>query len=396
MIDFLLSTPVFLLAFLAVISFVVVIHELGHYWVGRWNGVHAAVFSIGFGPTLFSWTDREGTLWRVAALPLGGYVRFLGDDNAASAPDHEALEALKKKVEREKGPDAVNGVFHFKPVWRRASIVAAGPIANFLLAIVIFTAFYLFLGENRIPPVAVGVVPGSAAEEAGFEPGDRVIAINGRRADAFMDITNAVMLSAGERLEFLVERNGEEVTLIATPRREERPDPVGATMSVGFLGIQATQEQEITRYGPVTALGLGVDQTVSIVTTTGRYVGRIFQGKESADMLGGPLRIATVTGKTAVDTLAMEATAGEKLRALVVRLITLAGVISVGLGMINLLPVPVLDGGHLLYYAYESIAGRPLSEDAQIMGFRIGLALIVGLMLFATWNDLFYIGQFFS
>jgi len=396
MIDLLLSAPVFILAFLAVISVVVVIHELGHYWVGRWCGVTIEAFSIGFGPSLVEWADRRGTKWRVAALPLGGYVRFLGDADAASAPDAQTLRRLRAKIARERGEAAVNGVFHFQPIWRRAAIVAAGPVANFLLAIAIFTMMTLVLGSTKIPPVAADVMPDTPAAEAGFQPGDEILAIDGREIESFNDISQAVVLRAGEPLRFEINRNGELVELVATPRRQQREDMIGGKVSTGFLGIAAPQELVRERHGPISALGEGAGQTWAMVATTGDYVARIVQGKESAEMLGGPIRIATYSGKTATDALAMEASAAEKTQALIVRLLMMAGAVSVGLGLINLLPVPVLDGGHLLYYAYEAVAGRPLGEKAQAFGFRVGLLLVLGMMLFATWNDLNYLRGFFS
>lgn len=396
MIDFILSAPIFLLAFVVVISIVVVIHELGHYWVGRWCGVTIESFSIGFGPTLLAWTDKHDTVWRVAALPLGGYVKFLGDADAASAPDAEALETLKAKVSRERGPDAVKGVFHFLPLWRRAAIVAAGPVANFLLAIAIFAGIIMTAGVATTPAIVGSVLEDSAAEEAGFLPNDEILAIDGRAVESFTDVAQVVALRAGDPLRFDVLRDGETITLNATPRRTQREDPIGGKMSTGVLGIGQNMELNRERHGPVTAIAMGAGQTWTVVATTGDYLGRIIRGKEPADMLGGPIRIATYSGKTAVDTLAIEADPLQKLQILVLRLISLAGVVSVGLGLINLVPIPVLDGGHLLYYAYEAVAGRPLSERAQAFGFKVGLLLVASLMLFATWNDLIYLRGFFS
>lgn len=396
MIDLIFSAPVFILGFVFVMSVVVVFHELGHYWVARWSGVAIESFSIGFGTTLFGWTDKHGTVWRVAALPLGGYVRFLGDADAASAPDADSLKAMRARLVAEKGEAVVRRVFHFQPLWRRAAIVAAGPVANFILAIVIFTAIYMAFGSSRIPPVVGEVLPDTPAAEAGLQAGDRIVAIEGERIDSFDDVVQAVVLRSGDPLDFVLERNGEALSLVVTPRRTEREDPIGGTMESGFIGVAPQRQIEFERHDPAEALAMGTAQTWSIVAMTGEYVGRIVQGKESADMLGGPVRIATYSGKMAVDSLETEGGAGAKLQTLLLRMISLAGFISVGLGLVNLLPIPVLDGGHLLYYAFEAIAGRPLGEKAQAFGFRAGLFLIVGFMLFATWNDLLYLRGFFS
>ncbi len=396
MIDLILSAPVFILGFVFVMSVVVVFHELGHYWVARWSGVAIESFSIGFGSTLFGWTDKHGTVWRVAALPLGGYVRFLGDADAASAPDTDSLKTMRAKLVAEKGEAVVRRVFHFQPLWRRAAIVAAGPVANFILAIAVFAGIYIAFGSSTIPPVVGEVLPETPAAEAGLQAGDRIVSIDNELIDSFDDVVQAVVLRSGEPLDFLLDREGERIPLVVTPRRTEREDPIGGRMASGFIGVAPQRQIEFQRHNPVEALAMGAGQTWSIVAMTGDYVGRIFQGKESADMLGGPVRIATYSGKMAVDSLETEGGAGAKLQTLLLRMISLAGFISVGLGLVNLLPIPVLDGGHLLYYAFEAIAGRPLGEKAQAFGFRAGLFLIVGFMLFATWNDLLYLRGFFS
>ncbi len=396
MLDAILSAPVFLAAFVFVISIVVVFHELGHYWVGRWCGAKAEAFSLGFGPRLAGWTDRHGTEWQIAAFPVGGYVRFVGDADASSAPDPQELEALRRKLVAERGPDATRGVFHFLPVWRRALIVAAGPVANFILAIIIFTLLFSIFGAQTQPPVIGGVEADSPAEAAGLMEGDRIVSIGGRRVASFGDLSNIVMLSAGETMPVVVERGGDTVTLTATPARMTREDPIGGDMDVGFLGVRSNGETQTQRYNPAEAVVMGANQTWGVVASTGRYLGRVIAGKESAEMLGGPVRIATYSGRLAIDSFEGEASFGEKLRAALVRLISLAGVLSVGLGLINLAPIPVLDGGHLLYYGFEAASGRPLSERAQAFGFKAGLALVAGLMLFATWNDLNYLRGLFS
>ncbi len=422
MIEIIQSAPVFLIAFVFVISLVVVFHELGHYWAARWCGVHAEAFSMGFGPALYKWRDRLGTEWRIAAFPIGGYVRFLGDVDASSTPPtREQIETLRRRAEEEArakavahaaaaanggsmqtGPveaadaKALGGVFHLQPVWKRAIIVAAGPLANFVLAIVIFTLLFSVFGSQTQPPVVGAVAPDSPAEQAGFVPGDRVLSINNRQIRAFGDIVDAVVLSSGETLRVRVERDGEVVDLTARPERTARTDPIGGEMTVGYLGVSSTGEYSVQRHNPAQAVAMGADQTWGVISGTGRYLGRVVTGRESADMLGGPVRIATYSGRLAIDSFGVEASFGQKLRLAAVSLISLAGILSVGLGLINLLPIPILDGGHLLYYAFEAASGRPLSERAQALGFRAGLVLVAGLMLFATWNDLNYIRGFFS
>lgn len=386
-------------AFVAVISFVVVIHELGHYFAGRMFGVHAEAFSIGFGPTLASWHDKRGTLWRIAGLPLGGYVRFLGDADAASAPDHATLERL-----RNARSDA-GKVFHFKPVWQRAIIVLAGPVANFALAIVLFAALGMARGEVTIEPRIGTVMEGSPAEQAGFESGDLLVAIDGQRVRGFNDLSQAVMTRAGTPMRFTVERGGAELDLDATPRREMRPDGLGGTRAFGFLGVGLAPDAERIqrRFGPVEAVGHGVSQTVRISGTILDYMYRLVTFQASLEHINGPLGIATTAGQianTAVADPGAETGASYDLGGALMRLATslflLAGLLSVAIGLMNLLPIPVLDGGHLVYYAYEAVAKRPPSPSVQSLGLKAGLGLILGLMVVATWNDLSYLVGLFS
>lgn len=386
-------------AFVAVISFVVVIHELGHYLAGRLFGVHAEAFSIGFGPTLFSWHDRRGTLWRIAGLPLGGYVRFLGDADAASARDHETLERL-----RDARSDA-GKVFHFKPVWQRAIIVLAGPAANFILAIALFAALGMVRGDVTIEPRIGEIVAGSPADAAGFQSGDLLVSIDGQRARTFTDLSQAVMTRAGQPMRFTVERDGAELTLQATPRREMRDDGLGGTRAFGFLGVGLSPEAEIVqrRFGPLEALGHGVTRTADISVTIVDYMARLVTFRASFEHINGPLGIATTAGQianTAVSDTGTEAGDSYDVGAALVRLATslvlLAGLLSVAIGLMNLLPIPVLDGGHLVYYAYEAVAKHPPSPSVQSLGLKAGLALILGLMVVATWNDLSYLVGLFS
>ena len=364
----------YLLPFLFVLTIVVFIHELGHFLVGRWCGVGVTAFSIGFGPELVGWNDRHGTRWKISAIPLGGYVKFAGDINATSTPDPETL-ARMTPAER-----AVS--FHHQPVGKRAAIVAAGPVANFLLAILVFAGIAFIGGRYVLAPRIEVVQAGSAAERAGFQAGDLVRSINGRTIASFADMQRIISASAGDALSVAVDRGGAPVTLSATPDIRETETPFGK-QRIGLLGLQGSKDpndvQRVT-YGPVEALGVGVHETWYVVERTFDYLGKLIVGRESADQLSGPIRIAQVSGQVA--------TMGG-----IAALIGLVAVLSVSIGLINLFPIPLLDGGHLLFYAIEAAIGRPLSERAQEIGFRIGLAIVVMLMLFATWNDIVHLSS---
>ncbi|HYI90548.1 MAG TPA: RIP metalloprotease RseP [Beijerinckiaceae bacterium] len=364
----------YLLPFLFVLTIVVFIHELGHFLVGRWCGVGVTAFSIGFGPELVGWNDRHGTRWKISAIPLGGYVKFAGDINATSTPDPETL-ARMTPAER-----AVS--FHHQAVGKRAAIVAAGPVANFLLAILVFAGIAFIGGRSVLAPRIEVVQAGSAAERAGFQPGDLVRSINGRTIASFADMQRIISASAGDALSVAVDRGGAPVTLSATPDIRETETPFGK-QRIGLLGLQGSKDpndvQRVT-YGPVEALGVGVHETWYVVERTFDYLGKLIVGRESADQLSGPIRIAQVSGQVA--------TMGG-----IAALISLVAVLSVSIGLINLFPIPLLDGGHLLFYAIEAALGRPLSERAQEIGFRIGLAIVVMLMLFATWNDIVHLSS---
>lgn len=362
----------YLVPFLFVLTLVVFFHELGHFLVARRCGVRVLVFSIGFGPELFGFNDRHGTRWKVSAIPLGGYVKFFGDENAASVPDPVALAAMTEEERRHS--------FVHQPVARRAAIVVAGPLANFVLAIAIFAALFMVFGKPSTSPRVDAVQPGSAAEAAGFKPGDLVLAINGRSIESFPDMQQIVSTSAGETLEFEVDRGGLKVALKATPTLRESKDRFGNVHRIGVLGITRSPSPEDTHFqpvGPVKALELGVQRTWFVVERTLSYIGGVISGREAADQLGGPIRIAQVSGQVATEGLPS--------------LFSLAAVLSVSIGLLNLFPVPLLDGGHLLFYGIEAARGRPLSERAQEVGFRIGLAIVVMLMIFATYNDLLHL-----
>jgi len=362
----------YVIPFLFVLTIVVFFHELGHFMVARWAGVKILTFSLGFGPELAGFNDRHGTRWKISAVPLGGYVKFFGDDSEASTPSSETLASM---TEEERA-----GSFHHKRVGPRAAIVAAGPIANFLLAIVIFTGLFTFFGKPSTSARVDKVAAGSAAAAAGFEVGDVVTAIDGSAIGSFSDMQRIVGIHAGEQLAFTVKRGDSTVHLRGTPELKEVKDPFGNAHRLGVLGItRATSPGDITteRVDPATALWLGVKETWFVVDRTLAYIGGVFTGREAADQVGGPLRIAQISGQVATFGLGA--------------LIHLAAVLSISIGLLNLFPVPLLDGGHLLFYAVEAARGRPLSDRAQEMGFRIGLGLVLMLMVFATYNDILHL-----
>ena len=362
----------YLVPFLFVLTIVVFFHELGHFLVARWCGIKVLAFSIGFGPEIVGFYDRYGTRWKIAAVPLGGYVKFFGDDNAASVPDHEAAAAMS---EAEKAVSFVH-----KPVGPRAAVVAAGPIANFVLAIAIFAGVFMAVGKQTTSARVDAVQPASAAQAAGFQPGDLVLAIDGEKIASFSDMQRIVSISAGEPLNIEVERGGVHVTLKATPQLRELKDNFGNVHRLGVLGISrsmAPGDIKTEKVGPLRAVVMGAQETWFVVDRTLSYIGGVFTGREAADQLGGPIRIAQVSGEVA--------SAG------FVALIHLTAVLSISIGLLNLFPIPLLDGGHLLFYGIEAVRGRPLSERAQEVGFRIGLAIVVMLMIFATFNDILHL-----
>ena len=364
----------YIVPFLFVLTIVVFFHELGHFLVARWNGVKVLTFSLGFGPELFGFNDRHGTRWKVSAIPLGGYVKFFGDESEASTPSSAALDAMSAQ-ERE-------GSFHHKSVGARAAVVAAGPIANFLLAIVIFTALFTFFGKPSTTAQVDTVQVGSAAEIAGFKSGDVVKAINGNAITSFSEMQRTVGTQAGEKLTFTIKRGEATLDLTAIPEQKEIKDSFGNVHRLGVLGItRATNPGDATteRVNPAAALVLGVKETWFVVDRTIAYIGGIFTGREAADQVGGPIRIAQISGQVA--TIGITA------------LIHLAAVLSISIGLLNLFPVPLLDGGHLLFYAVEAVRGKPLSERAQEFGFRIGLGLVLMLMVFATYNDILHLAS---
>lgn len=381
----------YILPFVVVIGAVVTVHELGHFLAARALGTAIERFSIGFGRSIFRRTDRAGVEWRIGWLPVGGYVKFAGDENASSVPDHEGLAELRREIIAREGPQAIGRYFHFKPLWQRAVIVAAGPAANFLLAIAIFATLLMTLGEPVAPARVDGVRAGSPAERAGIHQGDVVLRADGKRIDSFGDLQMTVLLHSGTPMEIVVRRAGRDVRLTATPERGPVVDQLGHVQHLGTLGLEYKRrpgDVQVRRYGPIQAVGVGVERTWERITTTVEYIGRLVSGRETAEQLSGPLGMAQLSGDIAKKTAEASPNVPAMLANWAITMLELVANISVGIGFLNLLPVPVLDGGHLLFYAFEAVARRPLTAKVQAAGYRLGLALVLGLMLFATWNDL--------
>jgi regulator of sigma E protease len=351
-----------ILAFVVVLGVLVFVHELGHYLAARWRGVHVEAFSIGFGRPLWAWTDRRGTNWRVAWIPLGGYVKLHGQEQPGEVPPD--ARALWRQGE----------TFHDKPVGDRAIVVAAGPVANFLLAAVLFAVLFATVGQPTGSTAVSEVVENSAAARAGLAPGDRILALDGNAVSRFEEVQRYVQARAGTSIAIRAARDGQEVTLSAVPESRN-----GEPGGVGVLGIRGGPVV-FERRDPLTAVWAGVVHTADITWQTLAGVWQMIAGSRGTEELGGPLRIAQLSGQVAEMGL--------------VSLVSFIAVLSVNLALINLFPIPVLDGGHLLFYAAEAVRGRPLPPRAMEFGFRAGFALLITLFLFATWNDLAQWGVF--
>ena len=368
MIEFLHHGLTYVVPFLLILTVLVFVHEFGHYLIARWNGVRVEVFSIGFGAELFGWWDSAGTRWKFSTIPLGGYVKMIGDADASSGLPAAGLARLAQ-ADREVS-------FHYKRLGQRAAIVAAGPAANFVFAIAVLAVLFMTFGQPYTPPEVGQVQPASAAEQGGIRPGDVIISIDGRHIARFEDVQQAVRLNPGTPITIVVRRDGGERELRVTPTPTELTDRFGYRYEIGLLGI-ARSGMEYIKRDPLTALLQAGTETWSLSVGTLKAMWQIVIGTRAVDELGGPLRIAQMSGEVAQGGM--------------VAVLWFMAVLSINLGLINLFPVPVLDGGHLLFYAAEAVRGKPLGQRAQEYGFRIGLALVLTLMVFATWNDLVHL-----
>ena len=364
-----MSTVLAVVSFLVVLSVVVFVHEFGHFLVARWCGVAVRTFSIGFGKEIWGFTDRKGTRWRVAWIPLGGYVKFVDDENAASQPSTETLARMT--------PEERRGAFQTKPIWQRTAVVFAGPAANFLLAIVIYAAVNFTVGVHTIAPRIGEVKPGMPAAAAGFQPGDVITSIDGDAIEGFEDVQRIIAGNGGRKLHFGIDRNGEKVTLDVTPQVLEQSDNFGGTFRRGLIGITPSAKPEAIdarQVGLIEAVRLGVRETYMDIAQTLQGIGDILTRRQAADQMGGPILMAQVTAKVAG--LGVEP------------MLRWIAFISANIGFLNLLPVPILDGGHLLFYAIEAVRRRPLSRRMQEIGFQIGIALVLMLMVYVNMNDI--------
>jgi len=363
------GVAVAVIAFIFVLSIVVFVHEFGHFLVARWCGVSVKTFSIGFGREIWGFYDRKGTRWRVAWIPLGGYVKFLDDENAASQPSKDALAHMS--------PQERAGAFQTKALWQRAAVVVAGPMANFLLAVAIYSAVNLTVGVRTIAPRVGEVISGMPAAAAGFEPGDVITRIDGWTIEGFEDVQRIVSTSGGRKLVFGIKRGDKQLNLTVTPEIKDQDDAFGGVFRRGLIGIKpspAADSLEVKEVGPLEAVRLGVRETYTNITQTLQGIGDIIAGRQSADQMGGPILMGELAGKVAVLGI--------------VPMLLLIAFISANIGFLNLLPIPVLDGGHLLFYAIEAVRRRPLSQRMQEIGFQIGIALVLMLMVYVNLNDL--------
>lgn len=359
-----------IIPFLFVLTVVVFVHEMGHYLVARWCGIGSQAFSIGFGPELIGFTDKHGTRWKISAIPLGGYVKFIGDESATSSPVDVNNADLSADEQRR--------AFHTQPVWKRAATVFAGPAFNIILTVVIFSVFFALYGRQISDPLIAGVQPSSPAAEAGFEAGDRFVSVDGEKITTFSDVQRIVSGRAGDKLNFTVERDGKMVDLQAVPATVERTDPLGNKIKLGAIGVETTEAVGNFRrieYGPLESVAQAVMETGYIIGRTGEFFQRFAVGREDKCQLGGPVKIANMAGKAASQGFDW--------------LIQLMAMLSVGIGLLNLFPLPPLDGGHLVFYAVEAIKGSPVSAAAQDIFYRVGFLLVMGFMGFVLFNDLF-------
>lgn len=389
-----------IIPFLIIVSVIVTFHEFGHYAIARLFRTRIERFSVGMGKILLRRTDKHGVEWCLSALPIGGYVKFAGDDNLTSmSPSAADLEAARAAITEREGPAAVKEYFHFKPLWQRFLIILAGPAANFVLSILILTGVFMIVGDTRVPATVAKIVPGSAAAAAGFRLGDTILSIDGRKVDDNEDVKQLIMLRADTKIAIVVLRDHQQMTLMATPHRVHL-DPTGRdlTSTGGQLGVELSGKAVTTHPGPIRALELGMRQTWDALDTNLTYIGRIFTGKENGNQIGGLIGMTKVAGDTTVSLAEAQVPLYLKLINGVLVYAQFTAMISIAIGFVNLMPLPPLDGGHLIFYVFQAITRRPVSEAFQNAAFRIAIVLVIGLMLFAAWNDLNHIGlvRFFA
>jgi regulator of sigma E protease len=358
-----------LAVFVAVIGILVFVHEFGHYSVARLFGIKVETFAVGFGRELLGWTDGHGTRWKLGWIPLGGYAKFAGDANAASQPDFALDETLP--------PEERANLFHNRPLHQRAAVVAAGPAINFLFAILLFAGFFMTWGHQITPPVVGQVVAGSPAATAGLKPGDRIVRLDGQQVERFEDLSRIVAINPGTPIDLVVERDGATLNLVATPRIITEVDRFGNEYSRGQLGL-GSGEVVVVRHGPLAATRWAIVETWATTRMMWDTLAQVVTGRRALDDLGGPVKIAQFSGQSASLGLPV--------------LIGFIALISINLGFINLLPIPMLDGGHLFLYALEGVRRRPLNPKVQEWAFMSGFALLMSLMLLLTWNDLRSVG----
>jgi len=366
----------YLIPFLILIMIVVFIHEYGHYYFAKRYGVGVTDFSIGFGREIFGWNDKSGTRWKICWIPLGGYVKFFGDRNVFSQSEQQ--EVINKYNEEDR-----NKLFILKPLYQRSLIVAAGPLANFVLAIIIFSIINMFVGKDFTPAVVNEVQINSPAYEAGIKKNDKIISIDNNNVQSILEVSTFINTSTAEIIEFTVLRNNQEVTLYVKPNLVQSKDSLGNSVKKRMIGIKLSplnNEFEKQRLGPAEAIYHSIKEVWFVSVTSLKYLGNMLIGSADTSQLGGPIRIAKITGQVAEYG--------------VVPFLSIMAYISISLGLINLFPIPMLDGGHLMFYFFEKVLGRPLSQKTQEGLFRIGLFLLFSLMFFATFNDLKSIGLF--
>ena len=366
----------YLIPFIILITVVVFIHEYGHYYVAKKYGVGVTDFSIGFGKEIFGWNDKSGTRWKVCWIPLGGYVKFFGDRNVFSQSEQLSVINQYDEEDRKK-------LFILKPLYQRSLIVAAGPFANFLLAIIIFTFINMTVGKDMTPAVINEVVQDSPAYIAGFKKNDKIISIDKNKVESILQVSTFINISTSEIIEFIIIRNDKEISLLVKPNLVESKDSLGNSVKKKMIGVKLSplnNEFDKQPLGPSKALYFSIKDVWFVTTTSLKYVGQMITGSADTSQLGGPIRIAKITGQVAEHGI--------------IPFLSIMAYISVSLGLINLFPIPMLDGGHLMFYLFEKILGRPLSQRTQEGFFRIGLFLLISLMFFVTFNDLREIGLF--